>query len=55
MIEKTADNNERKMKSIFERYLTVWVCLCLLGSVNVPQDGLVHELKIKAHPLSEHA
>ncbi|MFC1890873.1 ACR3 family arsenite efflux transporter [Thermodesulfobacteriota bacterium] len=33
MIEKTADNNERKMTSIFERYLTVWVALCIIGGI----------------------
>ena len=25
--------NERKMKSIFERYLTVWVALCIVGGI----------------------
>jgi arsenite transporter len=25
--------NERKMKSIFERYLTVWVALCIIGGI----------------------
>ncbi|MCP4021192.1 MAG: ACR3 family arsenite efflux transporter [Desulfobacteraceae bacterium] len=27
------NNNERKMTSIFERYLTVWVGLCILGGI----------------------
>jgi len=25
--------NERKMTSIFERYLTVWVGLCIVGGI----------------------
>ena len=26
-------NDQRKMKSIFERYLTVWVALCIIGGI----------------------
>ncbi|MBW1751096.1 MAG: arsenical-resistance protein, partial [Deltaproteobacteria bacterium] len=26
-------NNERKMTSIFERYLTLWVALCIMGGI----------------------
>jgi ACR3 family arsenite transporter len=25
--------NERKMTSVFERYLTVWVALCIVGGI----------------------
>ncbi|MCG8686843.1 MAG: arsenical-resistance protein, partial [Desulfobacterales bacterium] len=27
------ENNERKMTSLFERYLTVWVGLCIVGGI----------------------
>ncbi|MBI9110208.1 ACR3 family arsenite efflux transporter [Maridesulfovibrio ferrireducens] len=33
MTKKTCSANDRKMTSIFERYLTVWVGLCILGGV----------------------
>jgi ACR3 family arsenite transporter len=29
----TANKNERKMTSIFERYLSVWVLLCIVGGI----------------------
>ena len=29
----TVDNNERKMTSLFERYLSVWVLLCIVGGI----------------------
>lgn len=32
-MESKATADERKMKSIFERYLTVWVGLCIIGGV----------------------
>jgi len=25
--------NERKMTNVFERYLTVWVALCIIGGI----------------------
>ena len=28
-----ANNDERKMTSIFERYLTLWVGLCIVGGI----------------------
>ena len=33
MSTDTANNNERKMTSIFERYLSVWVLLCIVGGI----------------------
>lgn len=33
MSEETNPANERKMTSIFERYLTIWVGLCIVGGV----------------------
>ncbi|SME95406.1 ACR3 family arsenite efflux transporter [Desulfovibrio gilichinskyi] len=33
MINKTGPVNDRKMTSIFERYLTVWVGLCIIGGI----------------------
>jgi ACR3 family arsenite transporter len=33
MSTDTANTNERKMTSIFERYLSVWVLLCILGGI----------------------
>ena len=27
------NTNERKMTSIFERYLSVWVLLCIVGGI----------------------
>ncbi|SDL61528.1 arsenite transporter, ACR3 family [Maridesulfovibrio ferrireducens] len=33
MTKKTCSANDRKMTSIFERYLTVWVGLCIIGGV----------------------
>jgi len=29
----TADTNERKLTNVFERYLTVWVALCIVGGI----------------------
>ena len=31
MTDRVAPDNERKMTSVFERYLTVWVGLCIVG------------------------
>ena len=33
MSNETCPANERKMTNIFERYLTVWVMLCILGGI----------------------
>ncbi|MGD8837128.1 MAG: arsenical-resistance protein, partial [Desulfobacteraceae bacterium] len=33
MRKDTAGTNERKMTSIFERYLSVWVLLCIIGGI----------------------
>ncbi len=33
MNNKTSPANERQMTSIFERYLTVWVGLCIVGGI----------------------
>jgi ACR3 family arsenite transporter len=33
MSAQAANNNERKMTSIFERYLSVWVLLCIIGGI----------------------
>ena len=33
MSTDTANTNERKMTSIFERYLSVWVLLCIVGGI----------------------
>jgi ACR3 family arsenite transporter len=33
MSTDAANNNERKMTSIFERYLSVWVLLCIVGGI----------------------
>jgi ACR3 family arsenite transporter len=33
MNQKNISTNERKMTSIFERYLTVWVGLCIVGGI----------------------
>ena len=33
MNEPTASDNERKMTSVFERYLTAWVVLCIVGGI----------------------
>jgi ACR3 family arsenite transporter len=38
--------NDRKMTSVFERYLTVWVVLCILGGILLGKfaPGLAHQL-----------
>ena len=38
--------NERKMSGIFERYLTVWVLLCILAGILLGKvaPGLAHYL-----------
>jgi ACR3 family arsenite efflux pump ArsB len=38
--------NERKMTSLFERYLTLWVGLCILGGVVLGKiaPGVAHKL-----------
>ncbi len=33
MSTDAAEINERKMTSLFERYLSVWVLLCILGGI----------------------
>lgn len=33
MIQNSCTTNERKMTSIFERYLTVWVGLSIIGGI----------------------
>jgi len=33
MSNQTCNTNDRKMKSIFERYLTVWVGLCIIAGI----------------------
>ena len=33
MTDRVAPDNERKMTSVFERYLTVWVGLCIVGGI----------------------
>ena len=33
MSKEIAPANERKMSNLFERYLTVWVGLCILGGI----------------------
>lgn len=33
MNNKNGSSGERKMKSVFERYLTVWVVLCIIGGI----------------------
>ena len=33
MTNEVCSTNERTMKSIFERYLTVWVALCIIGGI----------------------
>ncbi len=33
MIEATSSVSERKMTSLFERYLTVWIGLCIIGGI----------------------
>ncbi|MCK5195362.1 MAG: arsenical-resistance protein, partial [Desulfobulbaceae bacterium] len=33
MNNETCPIHERKMSSIFERYLTVWVGLCIIGGI----------------------
>ncbi|MGI9538048.1 MAG: ACR3 family arsenite efflux transporter [Desulfocapsaceae bacterium] len=33
MTEQQAADNDRKMSSLFERYLTVWVGLCIVGGI----------------------
>lgn len=33
MSSETCPSNDRKMTNIFERYLTVWVALCILGGI----------------------
>ncbi len=33
MSTDAANNNERKMTSLFERYLSVWVLLCIIGGI----------------------
>ncbi|MFW5893612.1 MAG: ACR3 family arsenite efflux transporter [Verrucomicrobiota bacterium] len=33
MTDKLCNTNDRKMTSIFERYLTVWVGLCIVGGI----------------------
>ncbi len=45
MSEKAAAN-ERKMTSIFERYLTVWVALCIIGGIALGKfaPGLAQKL-----------
>ena len=42
--------NERKMKSIFERYLTVWVALCIVGGIALGK--LMPELAQKLNGMS---
>ena len=33
MSKEIAPANERKMSNLFERYLTVWVGLCIVGGI----------------------
>jgi len=33
MSTEAVNANERKMNSIFERYLSVWVLLCIIGGI----------------------
>ena len=33
MNETNSTTDERKMTSVFERYLTVWVGLCIIGGI----------------------
>ena len=33
MADNLCNTNDRKMTSIFERYLTVWVALCIVGGI----------------------
>ncbi len=33
MVQNNRTGNERKMTSIFERYLTIWVGLCIIGGI----------------------
>lgn len=33
MSEKNRDSNTRRMSSLFERYLTVWIGLCIVGGI----------------------
>ena len=33
MHQTTVKTNERKLSNIFERYLTLWVGLCILGGI----------------------
>ena len=33
MNEEAVVSNDRKMSSIFERYLTLWVGLCIVGGI----------------------
>ncbi|NQT87098.1 arsenical-resistance protein, partial [bacterium] len=33
MANATNSDDERKMTSVFERYLTVWVALCIVGGI----------------------
>ncbi|MDX1778841.1 MAG: arsenical-resistance protein, partial [Thermodesulfobacteriota bacterium] len=39
-------NNERKMTSVFEHYLTLWVGLCILGGIVLGKiaPGVAHKL-----------
>ncbi len=45
MSEKSAANG-RKMTSVFERYLTIWVALCIIGGIGLGKlaPGLAHKL-----------
>ncbi|MBN2031815.1 MAG: arsenical-resistance protein, partial [Deltaproteobacteria bacterium] len=33
MTNKVSPGNERKMTNVFERYLTLWVALCIIGGI----------------------
>jgi len=46
MTDNLCNTNDRKMTSIFERYLTVWVALCIVGGIILgkPAPGLARTL-----------
>ena len=37
MVSRNPNVNERKMTNIFERYLSVWIGLCIIGGILLGQ------------------
>jgi len=37
--DRAESGNERKMTSVFERYLTLWVGLCIVGGIALGKEA----------------